>query len=76
MPESETPRLGDDLLVGVQAIADFIGRTPRQAQYLCERGRIPFFRLGSRIAARKSELDNALRAGNAGQAGERGGGEM
>lgn len=51
-----------DLLVGVQAIADFLGYTRRAAQHLIDRDTLPVFRIGSRIHARRTTL-NAWLAG-------------
>ena len=55
-------QLGDDLLSGASAIAAFLGMTPRTVYDLAEKGRIPTFKLGNRIYARKSELDQCMRA--------------
>ncbi len=58
-----TSTLNDDLLHGVQAIADFVGLPLRKTYYLIGTGGIPVHRLGSRtIVGRKSEIDRALRA--------------
>lgn len=51
----------NDILWGVAAIANYIGRERRQVYYMLSRGTLPAKKLGSRtIMARKSELDLAL----------------
>jgi hypothetical protein len=53
--------LSDDLLWGVAAIADHIGRERRGAYYLISKGVIPTKKLGAKtICARRSEIDRAL----------------
>ena len=47
---------GGDLLYGVPAIADFLGLRVRQARHQCETGRVPTFKLGQIICARRSTL--------------------
>lgn len=59
--------LADDLLNGVNEIAEFLGQKPRRVLYLVEQEQIPFFRLGKRIHARKSELAAVFSAAGAGQ---------
>ncbi|PSO12625.1 helix-turn-helix domain-containing protein [Sphingobium sp. AEW4] len=54
--------LANDLLVGVPAIARYIGKTERAAYHLIYNDQIPHFKIGSRIHARKSELEASLRA--------------
>jgi hypothetical protein len=50
-PES----LANDVIWGVQGIADEIGRSPQQTYYLIARGKLPVHKLGHRtiIASRK-----------------------
>lgn len=48
--------LADDVLHGTREIADFLGLAPRNASYHIEQGRIPCFRLGKAVCARKSTL--------------------
>lgn len=50
------PPIADDMLVGARPIGQFMGITERQVFHLADTNRIPVFRLGSRIAARKSTL--------------------
>ena len=45
-----------DLLYGVPAIARHLGRTTRQARHNIDKRRIPTFRMGAIICARKSTL--------------------
>lgn len=46
--------IADDTVAGAAAIAIHIGKTVRQAFYLCETGRIPAFKLGNIWHLRKS----------------------
>ena len=63
---NETPReLADDLLRGADSIAEFIFGTPgcrRKVYYLAECSRLPVFRLGSVLCARRSVLLNWIAA--------------
>jgi len=53
-----------DTLWGVAAIADFIGRTPRQTHYLICKKIIPARKRGHRlITASRSEIRRAFNAG-------------
>jgi hypothetical protein len=45
-----------DLLYGTRAIADFLGVNLRAAEHLIETKRIPYFKLGKTVAARRSKL--------------------
>jgi excisionase family DNA binding protein len=45
-----------DLLYGCEPIAEFLGISKRAAYSLIERKRIPTFKIGRTIAARKSRL--------------------
>ena len=45
-----------DLLTGVQAIADAIGMTKRQAYHLHEHGELPTFKMRGKVYARRSTL--------------------
>jgi len=49
-----------DLLYGAHAIADFLGVKLRSAQHLIETKRIPYFKIGKTVAARRSKLLAAL----------------
>jgi hypothetical protein len=46
----------DDLLEGAEAIAAFLGFKRRQIFHLVKEHRLPVFRLGQKICARKSTL--------------------
>jgi excisionase family DNA binding protein len=50
------PTLRDDLLNGVEEIAEFLGRTPRETYHLLSNGRLPAFKLGAGWNARRSTL--------------------
>ncbi len=45
-----------DLLYGAIAIARFLGIMPRQTRHLSFTGRIPTFKIGRNVCARKSTL--------------------
>jgi hypothetical protein len=52
-------RLNDDLLIGADRIAEFLfgdSRLRRKVYYLAETSRLPLFRLGARLCARRSVL--------------------
>jgi excisionase family DNA binding protein len=51
---------GVDLLYGVPAIADYLGISKRTAYHLVETHRIPFFRIGKILCARRSKLLAAM----------------
>jgi hypothetical protein len=52
-----TPSLADDLLSGVDAIAGYIGESPRRVRYLIAYHRFPHIKRGQRIYSRKSWLE-------------------
>ena len=54
--------LATDLLRGMPAISAHLGISERAGYHLAEKDQIPVFRMGATICARKSELDQALRA--------------
>jgi hypothetical protein len=61
LPISTQPELADDLLRGADEIARFIfggARARRKVYYLAECTKLPVFRLGSVLCARKSVLLN------------------
>jgi hypothetical protein len=60
--QGNTPpvRLADDLLTGIRAIAQYTGESERRTEYLVACGLIPAFKIGARVCARKSELDEAF----------------
>jgi hypothetical protein len=45
-----------DLLYGAHAIAEFLGVKPRAAYHLIETKRIPFFKIGKTLCARRTSL--------------------
>jgi hypothetical protein len=45
-----------DLLTGAEAIATFMGVKPRRIYHLAETQRLPVFRIGSTLCARRSTL--------------------
>jgi excisionase family DNA binding protein len=51
-----------DLLYGAHAIAEFLGIKLRSAQHLIETKRIPFFKVGKTVCARRSKVLAALEA--------------
>lgn len=46
-----------ELLCGAKSIARFLGLSPRQTVYLIERNRVPIWREGRRIFARRASLE-------------------
>lgn len=59
MPAAATKTIGDDVLPGAEAISEFIyGNTEdrRKVYHLAQTGRIPVFRMGALVCARKSTL--------------------
>jgi len=51
-----------DLLMGANAIANFLGVTPRQVYRLTYGELVPHFKLGGTVAARKSTLTKWMAA--------------
>jgi hypothetical protein len=59
--ELQHQQLTDDLLWGTQAIADFIGRSLTETQYLVRIGALPIGRLGPKLLiASKQQLQRHL----------------
>jgi hypothetical protein len=59
VPQNTPTELADDLLRGAEEIAEFIfgeRASRRKVYYLAEASRLPVFRLGSLLCARKSVL--------------------
>lgn len=54
--------LGADLLTGADEIAAYIGWPPRRVYRAVEKNLIPYFKKGSLILARKSEINAAFRS--------------
>jgi hypothetical protein len=58
-PPDSVEVFSNDLLRGADAIADFIYGDPRERRkvyHLAEKSRLPLFRLGTQLCARKSKL--------------------
>jgi hypothetical protein len=53
---TDTTNQESDLLYGTNAIAAFLGIKLRSAQHLVETKRIPFFKVGKTVCARRSKL--------------------
>jgi hypothetical protein len=58
----QTDPAAADLLYGVSAIAKFLGVKKRAAYHLIETRRIPTFKLGKTVAAKRSRIVTALEA--------------
>lgn len=65
VPQKAKAELADDILEGADAIAEFLfrganedqrGRNRRKIYHLAQSSRLPLFRLGSMLCARKSKL--------------------
>jgi hypothetical protein len=52
--------LSDDLMIGVEAIAEFTGQPERRVFHMLASGQLPGFKLGSKWAARKSTLQQHI----------------
>jgi hypothetical protein len=59
---TDTTAESPDLLYGAHAIADFLGVKLRSAQHLIETKRIPYFKIGKTVCARRSKLLATLEA--------------
>ena len=59
MTDTSVPAAGD-LLYGIHAIAAFLGTKEQAAYHLCETKRIPFFKVGKTVCARRSTLARAI----------------
>ena len=66
---TDTVTIPREILHGARAIADVLGVTEKAVYHLIERGRIPHYRLGRTICARRSHLlaqaDDLVRAATA-----------
>ncbi len=58
-------RLGDDLIVGCRAIAEFLGFTENEVRWHIAKGRIPVVRMGMLHVARRSTLTKFFTPENA-----------
>jgi excisionase family DNA binding protein len=52
----DNDNLADDVLKGAAEIADFLGEDRRSVFYMISKNRLPHYRLGESIRARKSTL--------------------
>ncbi|MFG1463429.1 DNA-binding protein [Xanthobacter sp. DSM 24535] len=59
---TKSPALAGDVLMGAHAIAEFLDVPASKVYYLVAIQRIPFFRLGSMLCARKSVLLDWIKA--------------
>jgi excisionase family DNA binding protein len=57
----KSEELGDDILRGASAIADYLNESERCVYHWTAKGYIPTFKIGALICARKSELDALMR---------------
>ena len=58
MPVGE--KLADDLIVGAKAIAVELGMTERQVFYAAEIHQLPIFKLGKKLAVRRTTLRQCI----------------
>lgn len=49
-------RLADDLLLGAKAVAEWMGASERQIYYWAQSRRFGLFRIGDKIAGRKTTI--------------------
>jgi len=54
--QAENDNVADDLLKGADDIASFMGMDRRAIYYSISKGRLPTFRIGTNVFARKSTL--------------------
>jgi hypothetical protein len=54
---SQKSRAGDDLLIGADAIADYLGISIRTARGFITNKTLPVFKLSGRVCAKKSTID-------------------
>lgn len=54
--QASNDNVAEDILKGAEAIAGFLGLTRRAVYHAIDTGRIPTFRIGSNVFARKSTL--------------------
>ncbi|WP_454917295.1 excisionase family DNA-binding protein [Xanthobacter sediminis] len=53
---TDAPRINGDVLFGASAIAEHLATTRQRVYRLAAQGRIPFFRVGNMVCARRSAL--------------------
>jgi hypothetical protein len=49
-----------DLLYGIKSIAEFLGVKPRAAEHMIASKRLPYFKIGKTVAARRTAILAAL----------------
>lgn len=54
--DAANDNIGNDVLKGAEAIAAYLGEDARSVFYAIAKGRIPHYRVGQSIRARKSTL--------------------
>jgi hypothetical protein len=59
-PIADTKKPTADLLYGVPAIAEFLGMTPAAVYHLAAQKRIPTFKVGKTICARRARILEAF----------------
>jgi hypothetical protein len=52
----ENRPLSEDLMIGAEAIATWLGVPARKIFYMGETGQLPLFKIGGKVAARKSTI--------------------
>ena len=60
--KSQTERLADDLLIGAQAIAEFVGVEIHQIHYIFKTKKLPIGKMGKQYIASKKKLRRAALA--------------
>ena len=56
MPAAVVKTISQDVLYGADAVGGFTGLNPRQVYHLAQTNKIPVFRMGTLICARKSTI--------------------
>ena len=59
---NNSPEIADDLLMGAEKIAIFLGIPRRQIYYLSSTTDLPCFKIGSALCARKSRIVSWIEA--------------
>lgn len=62
LPRCPAPRLADDILEGAPAAAKWTGFKLRSVYHMVRANQIPYFKLGSKLLFRKSELSRRFSA--------------
>jgi excisionase family DNA binding protein len=61
MTMTDTSNPLPDLLYGCEKIAAYLGVTRRTAYHLIESGKVPAFRIGRTVCARRGTMDKTLK---------------